>query len=139
MSWFSRWFRKAPSRSTAPAATLQSTAAKTAEKALSDAGSAQRALAAFAEEKALRSAIDRQDFEVVARLVVAGTSTGIRRMAAEAIEDPDLLRQLIRDVRGGNDKGVYKILASKRRSEEHTSELQSLMRISYAVFCLKKK
>src|SRR3546814_4830194 len=27
----------------------------------------------------------------------------------------------------------------QRRSEEHTSELQSLMRISYAVFCLKKK
>src|SRR3546814_21196333 len=27
----------------------------------------------------------------------------------------------------------------KRRSEEHTSELQTLMRISYAVFCLKKK
>src|SRR3546814_7198910 len=34
---------------------------------------------------------------------------------------PDLMRQL------------------KIRSEEHTSELQSLMRISYAVFCLKKK
>src|SRR3546814_6816055 len=29
--------------------------------------------------------------------------------------------------------------APPRRSEEHTSELQSLMRISYAVFCLKKK
>src|SRR3546814_1312090 len=29
--------------------------------------------------------------------------------------------------------------AARRRSEEHTSELQSLMRISYAVFCLKKK
>src|SRR3546814_1532191 len=29
--------------------------------------------------------------------------------------------------------------AQKARSEEHTSELQSLMRISYAVFCLKKK
>src|SRR3546814_2466723 len=29
--------------------------------------------------------------------------------------------------------------ASINRSEEHTSELQSLMRISYAVFCLKKK
>src|SRR3546814_4238109 len=29
--------------------------------------------------------------------------------------------------------------AGNRRSEEHTSELQSLMRISYAVFCLKKK
>src|SRR3546814_2275234 len=30
-------------------------------------------------------------------------------------------------------------LPSRTRSEEHTSELQSLMRISYAVFCLKKK
>src|SRR3546814_3889991 len=30
-------------------------------------------------------------------------------------------------------------LHAGRRSEEHTSELQSLMRISYAVFCLKKK
>src|SRR3546814_2215097 len=30
-------------------------------------------------------------------------------------------------------------LDHRRRSEEHTSELQSLMRISYAVFCLKKK
>src|SRR3546814_2948390 len=30
-------------------------------------------------------------------------------------------------------------VADDRRSEEHTSELQSLMRISYAVFCLKKK
>src|SRR3546814_3600569 len=33
---------------------------------------------------------------------------------------------------------TYRI-AEKCRSEEHTSELQSLMRISYAVFCLKKK
>src|SRR3546814_7907935 len=31
------------------------------------------------------------------------------------------------------------VQAGARRSEEHTSELQSLMRISYAVFCLKKK
>src|SRR3546814_1700216 len=30
-------------------------------------------------------------------------------------------------------------VSSRPRSEEHTSELQSLMRISYAVFCLKKK
>src|SRR3546814_1070742 len=35
----------------------------------------------------------------------------------------------------GRDGGRY----SGSRSEEHTSELQSLMRISYAVFCLKKK
>src|SRR3546814_2329128 len=32
----------------------------------------------------------------------------------------------------------FLLLARVRRSEEHTSELQSLMRISYAVFCLKK-
>src|SRR3546814_2385191 len=34
---------------------------------------------------------------------------------------------------------VDKIADERDRSEEHTSELQSLMRISYAVFCLKKK
>src|SRR3546814_2895514 len=34
--------------------------------------------------------------------------------------------------------GALELLALRRRSEEHTSELQSLMRISYAVFCLKK-
>src|SRR3546814_2618577 len=34
---------------------------------------------------------------------------------------------------------AYSSASSRRRSEEHTSELQSLMRISYAVFCLKKK
>src|SRR3546814_7676056 len=38
-------------------------------------------------------------------------------------------RQRLACARGGD----------KQRSEEHTSELQSLMRISYAVFCLKKK
>src|SRR3546814_7087592 len=44
-----------------------------------------------------------------------------------------------------NDAGKGEFVSSKycmttfRRSEEHTSELQSLMRISYAVFCLKKK
>src|SRR3546814_9955973 len=34
---------------------------------------------------------------------------------------------------------ILQIEAPGERSEEHTSELQSLMRISYAVFCLKKK
>src|SRR3546814_3666186 len=41
----------------------------------------------------------------------------------------------------GRDQSVRRIPrpAGVYRSEEHTSELQSLMRISYAVFCLKKK
>src|SRR3546814_3296726 len=37
------------------------------------------------------------------------------------------------------DHQVVDRLVRQDRSEEHTSELQSLMRISYAVFCLKKK
>src|SRR3546814_4204845 len=37
------------------------------------------------------------------------------------------------------DAGAASPTSACRRSEEHTSELQSLMRISYAVFCLKKK
>src|SRR3546814_1239085 len=40
---------------------------------------------------------------------------------------------------GGDDFGTFQLRDSIGRSEEHTSELQSLMRISYAVFCLKKK
>src|SRR3546814_3960862 len=39
---------------------------------------------------------------------------------------------------GRRPGGVY-VPRFRNRSEEHTSELQSLMRISYAVFCLKKK
>src|SRR3546814_1050439 len=42
--------------------------------------------------------------------------------------------QLLQGSSKGGDNRVQEI-----RSEEHTSELQSLMRISYAVFCLKKK
>src|SRR3546814_1297529 len=41
--------------------------------------------------------------------------------------------------RGKPLKLPYQSASRARRSEEHTSELQSLMRISYAVFCLKKK
>src|SRR3546814_2108626 len=41
--------------------------------------------------------------------------------------------------RGNNKAPGMSMRHPRRRSEEHTSELQSLMRISYAVFCLKKK
>src|SRR3546814_14328614 len=52
---------------------------------------------------------------------------------------PELLQRIpvhVRDIQCSHG-----VLPAKfgRRSEEHTSELQSLMRISYAVFCLKKK
>ena len=107
MSLFSRLFRKAPSASPvpAPAATPPKTSA------------ADRAAAAAAEQSALQSAIDTRDTAAVARLVVAGTSSKIRQAAAEAIDDPDVLRQLIREVRGGNDKNVYKALTAKRDAQ----------------------
>src|SRR3546814_4989151 len=53
-----------------------------------------------------------------------------------------VIRVTSEDIRNGGqaDLGeVARSLPQNFRSEEHTSELQSLMRISYAVFCLKKK
>src|SRR3546814_3974732 len=61
---------------------------------------------------------------------------------------PRLVRQLPADAKAGltayghrrkGDCMDIESLVALGRSEEHTSELQSLMRISYAVFCLKKK
>src|SRR3546814_1161775 len=56
------------------------------------------------------------------------------------------LYKMICDAETGKVVGLHmigpdapEILQAAARSEEHTSELQSLMRISYAVFCLKKK
>src|SRR3546814_8335515 len=57
------------------------------------------------------------------------------------VPDEDLgVAQRHSGVEGVGDRGVpQRMRADVARSEEHTSELQSLMRISYAVFCLKKK
>src|SRR3546814_1116396 len=60
----------------------------------------------------------------------------ILEAARQAIE-----RKMQRDTSFTSPAAVKEYLRAKLagRSEEHTSELQSLMRISYAVFCLKKK
>src|SRR3546814_7962485 len=47
-------------------------------------------------------------------------------------ENEEIVGRALREVRD-------QVVIATKRSEEHTSELQSLMRISYAVFCLKKK
>src|SRR3546814_3035589 len=54
---------------------------------------------------------------------------------------PVRLHQLLLHLRGHRFvvAEIQRIATAPGRSEEHTSELQSLMRISYAVFCLKKK
>src|SRR3546814_1292794 len=60
-----------------------------------------------------------------------------RRLGRPSRRDPPCRSGSRRSVRGdmvARPGGEY-----RPRSEEHTSELQSLMRISYAVFCLKKK
>src|SRR3546814_10298120 len=58
--------------------------------------------------------------------------SSIERMARE-------LGELVPDARIRIAHGQMPERELESRSEEHTSELQSLMRISYAVFCLKKK
>src|SRR3546814_10592988 len=76
----------------------------------------------------------------------AGPPEGLMSTTAPARLDPALLRKQVDeldwyhtfDLPGGIvTPGLFD--HRKVRSEEHTSELQSLMRISYAVFCLKKK
>src|SRR3546814_5372441 len=66
-----------------------------------------------------------------------------RVLLAHGLENADSLRGLLREIwRVLTGDGRLLVVVPNRRgirSEEHTSELQSLMRISYAVFCLKKK
>src|SRR3546814_3065073 len=61
-------------------------------------------------------------------------STFLKQVLIELAADPAFLQQPVAD-----EAQVEQAARPLWRSEEHTSELQSLMRISYAVFCLKKK
>src|SRR3546814_8331375 len=71
--------------------------------------------------------------------VATGLDNGIRRLSELIIIVSFVLMLLI--VILGPTRFLLSALVENigLRSEEHTSELQSLMRISYAVFCLKKK
>src|SRR3546814_1136882 len=61
------------------------------------------------------------------------------RLSMPPCPSPLRLRRLHRHGRRCEDRRFLPHHRSRLRSEEHTSELQSLMRNSYAVFCLKKK
>src|SRR3546814_7501392 len=80
-----------------------------------------------AEHLLMARAADRDTFEAIERLV-DGFKAYFTAHGEPVSENPS----------PGNIAGGLTTLEEKR-SEEHTSELQSLMRISYAVFCLKTK
>src|SRR3546814_2407880 len=68
-------------------------------------------------------------FETAAR-------AGVKHMGFKDLGVPyEILVELNRRIKAAGAVSYFEVV----RSEEHTSELQSLMRISYAVFCLKKK
>src|SRR3546814_6055189 len=80
--------------------------------------------------------IGRERHRAVERDVAHADRIEVERLARDMLHrvDVDLIFFLRNRRRNGGRAQLQPI-----RSEEHTSELQSLMRISYAVFCLKKK
>src|SRR3546814_7789764 len=86
----------------------------------------------------------RVDFQAVAAdlLVIAQPGQQLAIAAAEVENSAAGRNPLLDDVQiGAHLRSLYgyAVHVTAERSEEHTSELQSLMRISYAVFCLKNK
>src|SRR3546814_5527475 len=80
---------------------------------------------------------DRRPFAVQAKGNVTGAARHIEDLFVVArlqTADEQVFPEAVHSSRHGV---IHQIISG--RSEEHTSELQSLMRISYAVFCLKKK
>src|SRR3546814_7118181 len=87
--------------------------------------------AIVADYRAFTSSIGIADFTAIPLSGLRGDNIAQRTEAMAWYAGPTLIEHL---------EGVeVDADADRARSEEHTSELQSLMRISYAVFCLKKK
>src|SRR3546814_9017196 len=80
----------------------------------------------------LRNALAQAEAAVAtARATLRSAEREARRYAA--------LQGVVSDQDRDTRRAAAEEARARLRSEEHTSELQSLMRISYAVFCLKKK
>lgn len=129
MSLISRWFGKMRPIS-APTEKAAGTPEQQApEQMVPEPSIPIRSVQTANQEAALRTAIENGDFRVIGELVTKGSSTKIRQLAAEAIEDDEQVRELIKAMRGGNDKSVYKILARKRDAllakERQHAELQA--------------
>src|SRR3546814_8493126 len=79
---------------------------------------------------------------VLTQVTEARSKVGSVQISAKDLENPELMARF-EQAQGQLSSALSRLIAVSenypQRSEEHTSELQSLMRISYAVFCLKKK
>src|SRR3546814_8577917 len=97
-----------------------------------DIGEEQADAAALAESELLEPARDARG---------TARNLGIAELASHEVEHRcvALSRHAGGEHVGERQRRKCLIPCRRMRSEEHTSELQSLMRISYAVFCLKKK
>src|SRR3546814_3306398 len=96
-------------------------------------------LAATDELFYARAGLDRSRLETMVNAALAGADDGelfleYRQSEALAFDDGRLKSASFDTMQGFGLRAI-----AGERSEEHTSELQSLMRISYAAFCLKKK
>src|SRR3546814_5566233 len=87
-------------------------------------------------------ALDLAESDVILYPLMAGGSFGRKMEADAAVQAAIIAREMNRPVQllwSRAEDIIHDRPRAPARSEEHTSELQSLMRISYAVFCLKKK
>src|SRR3546814_4963691 len=85
-----------------------------------------------------RRIVPRRNADGSVRFAVENRPASANLAETHAFMD-DVKRILIFSEAGGTGRSYHADLGAKNRSEEQTSELQSLMRIPYAVFCLTKK
>src|SRR3546814_3817903 len=108
-----------------------------------EAGERVGAAAVGQDDRRIRREIGRrQRIDARAEEQIAAEERIGRRVEIDRREDvgaDDVGRETLAVLRIVGARGEGQPVADLERSEEHTSELQSLMRISYAVFCLKKK
>src|SRR3546814_6285138 len=95
-------------------------------------------------EEAVGNALDERDGDQRNHGIKGPLAQTLRRVAETGEQGLDRiacgrLRATRRSFEPAPPHGPFRTLRPQPRSEEHTSELQSLMRTSYAVFCLKKK
>src|SRR3546814_10804322 len=92
-------------------------------------------------QRAQRRAVDPRQHVAGVRLVgelqVRTVVAAVELVAASQQVLVEPLQRLLQHAVGNHETALARV--EQERSEEHTSELQSLMRISYAVSCLKKK